>query len=444
MQANSLTRLKKPTKHNRRAEIQLIISHLAKLETEPGDANTPMWQRQTSVILDGFYVNPLRRYTFWVSTETIIITNQFILIGRDNFLKWVTSMTDNISVPQTGSLSGPARQTSLTGRRTFGKLMLGGAFAIAGCSGGGSETRRVLYSAASQPNGYPTVEAVKAMGKFLEEKTDGRLSVKVFPGGQLGSEGSTLEIAMFGGLDMTRTFSAALNNIAPLTKLFSLPFLFRSTKHQRDVADGEVGEAILESLESYGLRGLAIYDTGGRGFYTTERPIPHPSALEGLKIRVPNSDIFLATVKALGANPTPMNFSEVYQGLVQNVIDGAENNWPSYISTRHYEVAPFYSETGHFRTPDMLIMSLRTWQNFSAKDQELVKQAARHSVGVMRSLWDARVEAAKQALLDSGGKILSDIDSGPFRELMGPVYEQFVTPELKPYLTEIDRIAEAG
>lgn len=328
-------------------------------------------------------------------------------------------------------------------RRQLGALLAGGSFVLAGCSDTNGSAKRALYSADSQPDGYPTVEAVRFLGEYLSAKTDGRLSVKIYPGGQLGSEGSTLEIAMFGGLDMTRTFSAALNNIAPLTKLFSLPFLFRSTAHQRAVADGDVGEAILESLKDFGLRGLAIYDTGGRGFYTTERPIPHPSALEGLKIRVPNSDIYLSTVKALGANPTPMNFSEVYQGLVQNVIDGAENNWPSYISTRHYEVAPYYSETGHFRTPDMLIMSLRTWENFSLEDQALVKEAARQSVGVMRSLWDARVEDAKKTLVESGGEILSDINTDPFRDLMGPVYEQFVTPELEPFLEEIDRIGEA-
>ncbi|MCI5044319.1 MAG: TRAP transporter substrate-binding protein [Aquisalinus sp.] len=329
-------------------------------------------------------------------------------------------------------------------RRDFGHFLAGGSLALASCSRNEQSPTRVLFSADSQPDGYPTVEAVRFMANYLAEKTNGRLSVKIYPGGQLGSEGSTLEIAMFGGLDMTRTFSAALNNIAPLTKLFSLPFLFRSTEHQRKVADGEIGEAILKSLEAYNLRGLAIYDTGGRGFYTTERPIPHPSALEGLKIRVPNSDIYLATVRALGANPTPMNFSEVYQGLVQNVIDGAENNWPSYISTRHYEVATYYSETGHFRTPDMLIMSLRTWEQFSQSDQALIKEAARKSVTVMRNLWDERVAAAKETLLESGGEILSDIDTEPFRRLMGPVYEKFVTPDLEPYLEKIDQVAEAG
>ena len=323
-------------------------------------------------------------------------------------------------------------------------LSLGGAAALASCADSSGSSKRVIYSAEALPDGYPTVEAVKAMSEYLVEKTDGRLRIKLYPGGQLGSEGSTLEIAMFGGLDMTRTFSAALNNIAPLTKLFSLPFLFRSTEHQRRVIDGEIGDVIMQSLEAFNLRGLAIFDTGGRGFYTTERPIDHPSALEGLKIRVPNSDIFLDTVRALGANPTPMNFGEVYQGLVQNVIDGAENNWPSYIATRHYEVATYFSETGHFRTPDMLIMSLRTWNSFSSADQVLIKDAARHAVGVMRNLWDARVEESKQALLDNGGEILSDIDSAPFRDLMGPVYEKFVTPELKPYLTEIERIAEMG
>lgn len=322
--------------------------------------------------------------------------------------------------------------------------MLGGSLALTGCSNSVIGGKRVLYATDSQTDGYPSVDAVRAMGAYLDEKTDGRITIKMYPGGQLGSEGSTLEIAMFGGLDLTRTFTAALNNIAPLTKLFSLPFLFRSTEHQRRVADGEVGNTILESLQPFGLRGLAIYDTGGRGFYTKERPIDHPSALKGQKIRVPNSDIFLATMRALGANPTPMNFSEVYQGLVQNVIDGAENNWPAYISTRHYEVAPYFSETGHFRTPDMLIMGLRTWNNFNAADQELVLEAARHSVGVMRNLWDASVEKSKQTLIESGGEILSNINSEPFRELMAPVYEQFVTDELKPYLTKIDNIGEQG
>jgi len=203
-------------------------------------------------------------------------------------------------------------------RRHFGGLMMGGSMALAGCSSDVLDGKRVLYATDSQANDYPAVQATLAMGKYLDEKSKGRISIKHYPGGQLGSEGSTLEIAMFGGLDLTRTFAGALNNIAPLTKLFSLPFLFRSTEHQRSVID-----------------------------------------IAGQKIRVPNSDIFLATMRALGANPTPMNFSEVYQGLVQNVIDGAENNWPAYISTRHYEVAPNYSETGHFRTPDMLIMSLR-------------------------------------------------------------------------------------
>lgn len=356
-------------------------------------------------------------------------------------------MTDKIH-----TVSGPALPAShdlgsAMNRRRFGGLLggglaMGGSAGLSACSKTAAGGSRTLYSTDSLPNGYPTVEAVRAMGEYLGEKTKGRLGIKIYPGGQLGSEGSTLEIAMFGGLDMTRTFSAALNNIAPLTKLFSLPFLFRSTAHQRRVADGEIGDTILRSLEAFGLRGLAIYDTGGRGFYTTETPIPHPSALKGQKIRVPNSDIFLATMRALGANPTPMNFSEVYQGLVQNVIDGAENNWPSYISTRHYEVAPFYSETGHFRTPDVLIMSLRTWRSFSKEDQALIMDAARHSVGVMRSLWDARVEVSKQTLIDNGGTILTDIDSEPFRALMGPVYEQFVTPELEPFLAKIDRIAE--
>jgi len=146
--------------------------------------------------------------------------------------------------------NGALKGSGALGRRHFGKLVMGGSLAIAGCSRQALGGKRVLFSTDSLPNGYPTVEAVRALGTFLEERTDGRLGVKIYPGGQLGSEGSTLEIAMFGGLDMTRTFSAALNNIAPLTKLFSLPFLFRSTEHQRAVADGEIGDTILKSLRT--------------------------------------------------------------------------------------------------------------------------------------------------------------------------------------------------
>ena len=321
-------------------------------------------------------------------------------------------------------------------------ILAGGAALLAGCGRKIASPNRALYTAESQPEGYPSTEAIKAMGDYLKEKSSGRLRVKLYPGGQLGSEGSTLEIAMFGGLDMTRTFSAALNNIAPLTKIFSLPFLFQSSAHQRRVIDSDVGETIMRSLEPYNLRGVAIYDTGGRGFYTTSKPIPDPEALKGQKIRVPNSDIFLDTISALGANATPMNYGEVYQGLVQKVIDGAENNWPAYISSRHYEVAPYFSETGHFRTPDMLIMSLDTWNSYSEDDQQLIKEAAQHSMKVMRSLWDASVETAKQTLLDNGGEILSDVNSRAFRDLMGPVYTKNITDDLRLLVEKIEALAE--
>ena len=342
---------------------------------------------------------------------------------------------------------GNAVQNVILSSRLQRRQVLAGGIAaamLAGCGAKPGTSQQLIYAADSQADGHPSVESIKAMGRYLEEKSNGRLGVKLYPGGQLGSEQSTLEIAMFGGLGMTRVFSAALNNIAPLTKLFSLPFLFQSTEHQRRVIDGQIGEDIMTSLEPFNLRGLAIYDTGGRGFYTRGRSIRQPSDLNGLKIRVPNSDIFLDTVRALGANPTPMNFSEVYQGLVQKVIDGAENNWPSYITTRHYEVADYFSETGHFRTPDMLVMSLRTWRSFSPADQDIVKEAARYSVEVMRSLWDARVATSKKTLLDNGGQILSDIDITPFKVRMAPVYEKFVTADLKPYVAQIDQIAKTG
>lgn len=325
-------------------------------------------------------------------------------------------------------------------RRQFGGLALS-SLAAAGCTQR-EGTERIFFAADSHPAGYPTVEAVRSFGEDISKRTNGRLKVQSYPGGQLGSEGSTLEIAMFGGLDLTRVFSAALNNIAPTTRVLSLPFLFRSTGHLRAMADGAVGREILASLEPHGLHGLAIYDGGARGFYTTGTPIAEPAALRGLKIRVPNSDILLETVRALGANPTPMNYGEVYQGLVQKVVDGAENNWPSFVSSRHAEVARYYSETRHAMAPDFLVMSKRSWDRLARADQDLVQEAATASMTVQRALWDQRVMEAKESFKKSGGTIVENIDQGPFRAEITSVYERFAGPDIAPIISAIEALED--
>ncbi|PHR92811.1 MAG: C4-dicarboxylate ABC transporter [Robiginitomaculum sp.] len=335
------------------------------------------------------------------------------------------------------------KSTFKTDRRGFlvAGLASGAALSVGGCI---DHSHRPLYSADAHPEDYPTVQAVKEMGRLLKERSEGRLSVKIFSGGQLGSERDTLEITSFGGLDMNRVNLAPLNSIAPMTAIPSLPFLFRSTDHLRRSLDGEPGEAILRSLEPHGLIGLCYYDSGERSFYNTKHPIKSPADMKGMKIRVQNSDLYLAMIKALGADPIPMALGDVYQSLVQGVIDGAENNWPSYESGSHYEAAQYYSLSRHVMAPEALLMSKSRWDKLPKSDQAIVRQAAKDSVPYMRELWDERVTGARTRLIEAGVIVNEVDDLAPFIERMRPVWDRFiVTDEQKRLVKMIEDMGDS-
>jgi tripartite ATP-independent transporter DctP family solute receptor len=319
-------------------------------------------------------------------------------------------------------------------------LMAGGAaLAVSGC---GRPLERPLLSSDTHPEGYPTVEAVKEMARLLRERTGGRLDIKIYAGGQLGSEPDTLEITTFGGLDLNRVNLSPLSSIEPMTVIPSLPFLFRSQEHLRATLDGAPGEEVLRSLDKHHIVGLCYYDSGERSFYNTLRPIHVPSDMRGMKIRVQNSDLFVVMIKALGADATPMAMGEVYQSLVQGVIDGAENNYPSYESGRHFEAAPYFSLSRHVMTPEILVMSKSRWDKLSKADQELVREAAKESVHYMRKLWDARVTDARARVLAAGAKENEVDDREAFARAMRPVWDQFITTDTMKRL--VRQIEEMG
>lgn len=295
---------------------------------------------------------------------------------------------------------------------------------------------RPLRGADSHPSGYPTVEAVDHFGRLISERTDGRLRLRNYPGGQLGEEKDTLEITVFGGLDINRVNLAPLNPIEPLTLVPSLPFLFQSTDHMRRALDGAPGRTVLNSLERHGLIGLAFYDSGERSFYNTRGPIRTPADMKGLKLRVQTSDLYVGLVQALGANPIPMSYGEVFQGLVQGVIDGAENNWPSYQDSRHFEVARYYSLTRHVMAPEVLVASARTWAKLTAGDRDIIRAAATESVPFMRGLWEAREQTARQAVIDAGVEIVEDLDRSAFESAMRPVWNRFITADAQSALVD--------
>ena len=326
-----------------------------------------------------------------------------------------------------------------------GWAVIAATSALLSCNDSGP---RPLLSGDTHPEDYPTVKAVAYMAELLRQETDGRLDIRIYAGGQLGSERDTLEITTFGGLDLNRVNLAPLNAIEPLTSILSLPFLFRSTEHMRATLDGPVGDAILASLEPHNLVGLCFYDSGERSFYNTKRPIRTPDDMTGMKIRVQNSDLYVAMVRALGADATPMALGEVYQSLVQGVIDGAENNWPSYESGRHFEAAPHYSLTRHVMAPEILVMSLDRWRKLSDEDRTLIRRAAKRSVPHMRKLWDQRVKDARTRLIEAGVRVNEVEDTQAFQDRMGPVWDRFVVTDRQRALVEqiqaIGRVAKGG
>ena len=328
-----------------------------------------------------------------------------------------------------------ARRSLLAGGSAFGlSLVLGGCGQVAGA----------LRAADSQPEGYPTVEALRFFARDLAERTGGSLSVAVYPSEQLGSQNDTLELAQLGGIDFVRINTAPLNVLVPETLVPSLPFLFRSIPHMRAAMDGAPGQAILDGLARHGLIGLAFYDSGARSIYTPGRPVRSPADMRGLKVRVQTSDLFVAMIEAMGGNATPMAYGEVYQGLVQGVIDAAENNFPSYESSRHFEVAPVYSLTRHVMAPEVLAMSRASWEKLSGEDQQHVVDAAAASVPVMREIWDRRVMESRRIVEQAGCRIIDDVDGAAFSARMEPVWDRFADTRPLRRLVEDIRAQEVS
>ena len=324
-------------------------------------------------------------------------------------------------------------------RPTRREVMSAGAIAAGGAlSACGGFDRSLLRAADAQPEGYPTVLAVQEMGRLLADRSDGRLRIKTYAGGQLGNEKDTLEITLLGGLDLNRVSIAPLGSIAPEAIVPTLPFLFRSTQHMRAALDGPPGDAILDTLKPHKLVGLCFYDAGARSFYTVKKPIREPEDLHGQKIRVMNSDIFVSMVGAFGGDATPMSYGEVYQGLLQGVVDGAENNPPSYESSRHFEVAKYYSLTRHVMAPEVLLMSLHRWNKLAEADRSLIRACARDSVAYMRRIWDERTQAAEADLVAQGVEIIEP-DQAAFAALARPVWDKYLTtPEARALAAAIE------
>jgi len=286
----------------------------------------------------------------------------------------------------------------------------------------------VLRAADNQPDDYPTVQGLYFMADYLEAMTDGRIVMEVFSGGQLGDERSTIEQVQLGVIDLVRTSTSPVGEFYQPMGVFSLPYIFRGETHMWKVVNGPIGRELLDGLMDANLVGLAYYDSGSRNFYTTETPVREVADLQGLRMRTQQSQVVLDMMDALGAEPVPMAFEEVYSSLQTGVIDGAENNFPSYgpFGVRHYEVAPYFTLDGHARVPEVVMMAQSTWDGLSAEDQMLVREAALASVTVQAALWDDLSNESRDAVVEAGSEIIN-VDVAEFQAAMDPVYAEYGT-----------------
>lgn len=301
-----------------------------------------------------------------------------------------------------------------------------------------------LKIAHSLPTTHPVHQGINYFAERVAFHSSGNLRVDIFPNGQLGSEPQTLEQMQSGTLDLAKVGAATLGSFIPKAKVFSLPYLFRSDVHYWNVLNGNVGEALLGMLSTNksgttsGFRGLSYYDAGSRNFYA-KKPITHPDDLKGMKIRVMNDPVAIDMVEALGASPTPISWGELYTALQQGVVDGAENNPPSFVSSRHFEVCREFTFDHHTRIPDVLMISEITWQKLSDSEREWIQTAARESTEFQRKAWSAGVEEAVQ-IMTAEGVTIHHVDIEPFMKATQAVRNRYATGELQTILSKIENV----
>jgi tripartite ATP-independent transporter DctP family solute receptor len=288
---------------------------------------------------------------------------------------------------------------------------------------------REFRVADTQSEDYPTVQALLHMARLVEERTQGRHRIRVFHSRQLGEEKETIEQTRVGAIDLNRTNVAPIGSLIPAANVLALPFLFRSFDHLHKVLDHAIGEEILAGFERHGFVGLAFYDSGSRSIYNSLRPVRTLADLKGMRIRVQQSELMVDMIKALGAEPIELPYGQVATGLSTKLIDGAENNWPSYVTTGHFKLAPYYTLTEHTMGPEVLVMSLGAWESLSAEDKEIFREAARKSSAYMRGIWNGLEDQSRQQARSAGNTIIANFDRKPFEAAMSAIYAKTVTDQ---------------
>src|ERR1700755_1204612 len=330
-------------------------------------------------------------------------------------------------------------------RRDFIKLSagLGPAAAFPAMRSASAQTKAVFKASDVQPAGYPTVAAAESLGKKLDAATSGRLSIQMYPSAQLGGEKETIEQTQIGAIQMLRVSAGALGPIVDDINVVNMPFLFKNTAHARKMMDGPIGQDLLDKITANanaGLVALCWMDAGARSIYNTKKPVKTIDDLKGLKVRVIGNQIFINMMNALGGNGVAMGYDQVFSALQTGVIDGAENNPPSYVFSNHYTAAKYYSLTEHLVIPEVLLFSKRSWTALSADDQALLKKLAREAQMEERELWNKYEQTAMEKAKAAGCEIVPIDDKAPFQAAVKPVWYKY-GPKYQDMIKRIQEIA---
>jgi len=290
----------------------------------------------------------------------------------------------------------------------------------------------VLSYAENQQEDYPTSQGALYFAKLVEERTEGRIMILVKTGGEMGTETDVLTQMKYGGVDFARVSISQLAAYAPELNVLQMPYLYNDSDHMWKVLDGQIGDDFLSGISDSDYVGLSWYDAGARSFYTAKGPIQKLEDLEGLTIRVQSSSLMYDMVDALGANPVSTDYAEVYSAIQRATVDGAENNWPSYESMKHYEVAPYFSEDEHTRVPEMQLCANHTWEKLSEEDRAIILECAKESAIYERQLWKERETNSRKLAIDNGAQAysLSVEEKKRFQEAMSPVYEKYCSDRM--------------
>jgi tripartite ATP-independent transporter DctP family solute receptor len=291
-----------------------------------------------------------------------------------------------------------------------------------------AQQKLVLKASDVHPEGYPTVAAVESLGKKLESATNGRISVQMYAAMQLGGEKEAIEQAQIGAIQLARVSVGAIGPVVNELNVLNLPFLFRNTAHMERVIDGDIGTELLDKVTNdpkIGLVALCWMDAGARNVYDTKKPIKDIADLKGLKIRVIGNPMFVDMMNALGGNGVAMGYDQVFSALQTGVVDGAENNLPSYVFDNHYTVAKYYTRTEHLIVPEILVLSRKTWDALSKEDQDLMRKLAREAQLEERDLWNKYEAAALEKAKAAGNQIIDVADKKPFQDAVKPVWDKY-------------------